>query len=96
MGRPCRWEATKPASSDGSCSPRWCPSKNEEDAYNEALRKSIFPDPQNDYPKYGGYKVERLEVPGASESADLDWTKATKLYYSGDERVKVMARWRRR
>ena len=68
------------------------PIEKQEDAYNEALKKSVYYDPQNDYPQYGGYSVERVEVPGPSEAADPDWTKATK-FNSSEEMRKAMGRW---
>ena len=68
------------------------PIEKQEDAFNEALRKSVYYDPQNDYPQYGGYLVERVEVPGPSEAADPDWTKA-KPFNSFDEMSKAVSRW---
>ena len=68
------------------------PVEKQEDAFNEALKKSVYYDPQNDCPQYGGYLVERVEVPGPSEAADPDWTKAKKCN-SSEEMRKAMSQW---
>jgi hypothetical protein len=52
------------------------PIQKQELAYADTFKLSSGYDPQNDYPKYLGYWVERVEVDGTNEAAP-DWSKAT-------------------
>jgi hypothetical protein len=51
------------------------PVQKQELAYADAFKQSLGYDPQNDYPKYLGYWVERVEIDGSNE-ASPDWSKA--------------------
>jgi hypothetical protein len=52
------------------------PIQKQELAYADTFKLSSGYDPQNDYPKYLGYWVERVEVDSTNEAAP-DWSKAT-------------------
>ncbi len=67
------------------------PLQKEIDAYNDTFRRAVYTD-QNDYPQYGGYYVQRVEAPSASEAAEPDWTKA-KETNSFKEMEKALAHW---
>lgn len=58
------------------------PIEKQELAFNEAFRSSKFFDPQTDVPRYLGYWIERVEVAGPSEAANIDWKKAREIQSS--------------
>ena len=55
------------------------PIEKQETAYADTFKQSLGYDPQNDYPMYLGYWVERVEVASAADAANPDWSKATKF-----------------
>ena len=55
------------------------PIEKQETAYADTFKQSLGYDPQNDYPVYSGYLVERVEVAGAADAAHPDWSKATRF-----------------
>ena len=89
--RPWRPRSTTPASSGGLSLTALVPLQKEIDAYNDAFRRAVYTD-QNDYPQYGGYYVQRVEAPSASEAAEPDWTKA-KETNSFKEMERALAHW---
>ncbi len=60
-------------------------------AYADTFKQSLGYDPQNDYPVYAGYLVERVEVDDANEAAP-DWEKAKK-FVSYREVDKAKQKW---
>jgi hypothetical protein len=68
------------------------PIEKQEMAYAETFRLSPGYDPQSDYPAYLGYWIERVEVSGADEAANLDWSKA-KEFMSRKEIEKAIRQW---
>ncbi|MCE5269544.1 MAG: hypothetical protein LLG00_16835 [Planctomycetaceae bacterium] len=68
------------------------PLKKQEEAYDEALKRSVYYDSKNDYPQYLDYQVQRLEVPGPGEATNLDWSKA-KTFTFKKEKNAVTSRW---
>ncbi len=68
------------------------PIEKQELAFIEAFRSSKFFDPQNDVPRYLGYWIERVEVAGPSEAANIDWKKARKIQ-SNKAMKEAMSKW---
>ncbi len=68
------------------------PIEKQELAFIEAFRSSKFFDLQNDVPRYLGYWIERVEVAGPSETANIDWKKARKIQ-SSKAMKEAMSKW---
>ena len=67
------------------------PIEKQETAYADTFKQSLGYDPQNDYPKYWCYAVERVEVASAADAAHPDWSKATK--FVSTKEIERVAEW---
>ena len=68
------------------------PVEKQELAYIEAFKSTVNYDPNNDYPEYANYQVQRVEVASPGEAADPDWKDVDSFNFSKDL-VKVTEKW---
>ncbi len=68
------------------------PKEKQEIAYMETFRGSKYYDPQADVPQYLGYWVQRVEVPGPSEAAEIDWSRAEQ-FQSNKAMIEAQGKW---
>ena len=62
------------------------PVEKQETAYADAFKQASGYDPQADHPMYGGYLVQRVELAGASDAANIDWSKVPEIsWYNATE-----------